>query len=69
LVSTEGSAGKRISDRRLGAIGIDSNLGQLVLAELDRFGNFLGGESMGCVTYGKRRGQAKAIGLLVGKTG
>jgi IS605 OrfB family transposase len=55
----------RISDRRLGAIGIDINLGATgagrTFTELDRFGNFLGGESMGCVTYGKRRGQAKAL--------
>jgi len=50
-----------ISDRRLGAIGIDINLEQLVLAELDRFGNFIGGDCIGCVTYGKRRAQAKAI--------
>jgi IS605 OrfB family transposase len=61
FVSTERSPGKRISDRRLGAIGIDINREQLVLAELDRFGNFMGGEGIGCVTYGKRRAQAKAI--------
>jgi IS605 OrfB family transposase len=61
FVSTECASGKQISDRRLGAIGIDINVGQLVLAELDRFGNFLGGEGIGCVTYGKTRAQAKAI--------
>jgi len=61
FVAMEGSPGKRISDRRWGAIGIDINLEQLVLAELDRFGNFLGGDCIGCVTYGKRRAQAKAI--------
>ena len=36
-------------------------MGQLVLAELDRCGNFLGGQSIGCVTYGKGQGQAKAV--------
>ena len=56
FVSTEGLPGKRISDRRRGAIGLDINVGQLVLAELDRCANFLG-----CVTYGKRPGQAKAV--------
>ena len=60
FISTEGSPGKRMSDRRRGAIGIDINVGQLVLAEVDRCGNFLGGESIGCVTYGTRQGQAKA---------
>jgi len=61
FVSTEGLPGKRMSDRRRGAIGIDINVGQLVLAELDRCGNFLGGQSIGCVPYGKRQGQAKAV--------
>jgi IS605 OrfB family transposase len=61
FVSTEGLPGKRISDRRRGAIGLDINVGQLVLAELDRCGNFLGGQSIGCVTYGKGQGQAKAV--------
>src|ERR1700752_1293520 len=61
FVAMEGTPGKRISDRRLGAIGIDINLEQLVLAELDRFGNFIGGDCIRCVTYGKRRAQAKAI--------
>jgi IS605 OrfB family transposase len=61
FVSSEGSPGKRISDRRLGAIGIDINVAQLVLAEVDRFGNFIGGERISCVSYGKRKAQAKAI--------
>ena len=55
FVSSEGSPGKPISERRLGAIGIDNNLKQLVLA------HFIGGERIGCVTYGKTQAQAKAI--------
>jgi hypothetical protein len=50
-----------ITDRRAGAIGIDINPNQLVLAELDRFGNFTGGQKIACVRYGKRPEQAKAI--------
>jgi hypothetical protein len=52
---------ERITERRLGAIGIDINPDQLVLAELDRFGNFIGGEHIPAVTYGKRPEQAQAI--------
>ena len=61
FVSTEASAVKRITDRRLGAIGLDLNPHQLVLAELNRCGNFQGGEHIPCMTYGKRREQAKAV--------
>jgi hypothetical protein len=45
----------------LGAIGLDLNPNQLVLAELDRCGNFQGGEHIPCITYGKRREHAKAM--------
>jgi len=61
FVSTEASPVKRISDRRLGAIGLDLNPNQLVLAELNRCGNFQGGEHISCITYGKSREQAKAV--------
>jgi IS605 OrfB family transposase len=61
FVSTEASPVERITDKRLGAIGIDINPDQLALAELDRFGNFTGGQHLSCVTYGKTRAQAKAI--------
>ena len=60
-MATEASPVKRTTDRRLGAIGIDLNPDQLVLAELDRCGNFTGGEHIPCNTYGKRKEQAKAI--------
>jgi len=61
FVSTEASPVKRITDRRLGAIGLDLNPDQLVLAEIDRCGNFQGGEHIPCITYGKSREQAKAV--------
>jgi IS605 OrfB family transposase len=61
FVSTEASPVKRITDRRLGAIGLDLNPNQLVLAEVDRCGNFQGGEDIPCISYGKRREQAKAV--------
>ena len=34
---------------------------QLVLAEVDRSGNFTGGEQIPCVTYSKTQEQAMAI--------
>ena len=61
FVSTEASPVKRITDRRLGAIGLDLNPDQLVLAEVNRSGNFQGGEHIPCITYGKSRAQAKAV--------
>jgi IS605 OrfB family transposase len=61
FVSSEASPVKRISERRLGAIGLDLNPHQFVLAELNRCGNFQGGEHIPCMTYGKRREQAKAM--------
>ena len=61
FVSTGASPVKRITDRRLGAIGLDLNPNQLVLAELNRCGNFQGGEHIPCITYGKRREHAKAM--------
>ena len=45
----------------MGAIGLDLNPNQLVLAEVNRCGNFQGGEHIPCITYGKRREQAKAV--------
>lgn len=61
LVSAEGARVKRITDKQLGAIGVDINPDQLVLAEVDRCGNFVGCEHISCVSDGKRRYQAKAI--------
>jgi len=55
FVSSEATRVERITDKRLGAIGIDLNPDQLVVAEVDGFGNFVVGEHLPCVTYGKRR--------------
>lgn len=66
FVSTEASPVPRITDRRRGAIGIDINSDQLAVAEVDGSGNFVGGEAIACVTYGKRRGQAAdLVGVAV----
>ena len=61
FVSSAATPVERITDKGLGAIGIDINPDQLVVAELDGFGNFIGGQHLPCVTYGKTREQAKAI--------
>ena len=61
FVSAEGTRVERITDKRLGAIGIDINPDQLVLAAVDRCGNLVGGEHIPCVSHGKSRDQAKAI--------
>jgi len=61
FVSAQATPVERVTDRRLGAIGIDINPDQLVLAGVDRCGNFVGGEHIPCVSHGKSRDQAKAI--------
>jgi hypothetical protein len=60
-VSTEAAPVERITDKRLGAVGIDINPDQLVLAQVDRSGNFVGGEHIASVTAGKTQEQTKAI--------
>jgi hypothetical protein len=50
FVSTQASPVTRITDKRVGVIGIDINPDQLVLAEVDRCGNFVSGEHLACVT-------------------
>jgi predicted NBD/HSP70 family sugar kinase len=42
-------------------IGVDINPDQLVLAEVDGSGNFVGGEHIPCITYGKSQDQVKAM--------
>lgn len=61
FVSSEASARERVSDRRLGAIGIDLNADHLAVAELDRHGNLLGARRIACGTYGKTQAQARAV--------
>lgn len=52
---------KRISDSRLGVIGIDINEDHLAITETDRFGNPIEYFSIPCATYGKTAEQRKAI--------
>ena len=61
FVATEVMQGKTITKKHCGAIGIDVNPDQLALAELDRCGNYIGGQAIACVPYGKTRNQAIAI--------
>ncbi len=52
---------KRISDIRLGVIGIDINADHLAVTETDRFGNPVEFFTVPCVTYGKTKDQRSAI--------
>jgi hypothetical protein len=60
-VSTEAAPVERITDKRLGAVGIDINPDQLVLAQVDRSGKFVGGEHIASVTAGTTQEQTKAM--------
>lgn len=61
FVFAEASPVKPVTDRRRGTIGVDINPDQLVLAEVDRSGNFVGGAHIPCLTYGKSQDQVKAM--------
>ena len=50
-----------VTDRRLGAIGVDLNADHLALTETDRSGNFVSAFSVPLVTYGLSAHQAEAI--------
>ena len=50
-----------VTDRRLGAIGVDLNADHLAVTETDRTGNFVNAFSVPLVTYGKSAQQAEAI--------
>ena len=50
-----------ITNRRLGAIGVDLNAGHLAVTETDRSGNFVNTFSVPLVTYGKSAHQAEAL--------
>ena len=50
-----------VTDRRLGAIGVDLNADHLAVTETDRSGNFVNAFSVSLVTYGKSAHQAEAI--------
>ncbi|MDA8215919.1 MAG: IS200/IS605 family accessory protein TnpB-related protein, partial [Nitrospiraceae bacterium] len=61
FVTVEVPEVKRISDSRLGVIGIDINADHLAVTETDRFGNPVEYFSIPCNTYGKTSEQRKAI--------
>ena len=50
-----------VTDRRLGAIGVDLNADHLAVTETDRSGNFVNTFSVPLVTYGKSAHQAEAL--------
>ena len=50
-----------VTDRSLGAIGIDLNADHLAVAEADRSGNFINTFSVPLVTYGMSAHQAEAL--------
>jgi hypothetical protein len=65
FVSADASPVKPVTDRRWGTIGVDINPDQLVLAEVDGSGNFVGGEHI----HGKSQDQVKAILGEIAKQG
>ena len=50
-----------VTDRKLGAIGVDLNADHLAVTETDRSGNFANTFSVPLVTYGKSAHQAEAL--------
>ena len=50
-----------VTDRRLGAIGVDLNAGHLAVAETDASGNYLRAWRVPLVTYGRSSHQAEAL--------
>ena len=52
---------KKISDGRIGVIGIDINADHLAVTETDRFGNLVEHFTVPCVTYGHTSGRRNAI--------
>ena len=50
-----------LTDRRLGAVGVDLNADHLAVTETDRSGNFVNTFSVPLVTYGKSAHQAEAL--------
>ena len=61
FVSTEQKEPKWITNKELGAIGVDINADHLAIVETDRFGNPIAHKSIPLVTYGKKSDQTLAI--------
>ena len=52
---------KPVTQKGLGAIGIDLNANHIVLVETDRFGNFIDSKTIPLNTYGKNPNQTQAL--------
>jgi len=50
-----------VTNKALGAIGVDINVNHLALAQTDRFGNIIDHKTIPLTTYGKSKEQAKAV--------
>lgn len=61
FVSVEVEPPLRVTNRAVGAIGIDINADHLAVAEVDRFGNLVGAKRITTSTYGKSKPQTRAI--------
>lgn len=61
FVSCEAQAVKSVSNRDMGAIGVDINADHLAVSELDRFGNLVDCHRIDLPIYGKTTDQAKAL--------
>ena len=61
FVTTDIAKAPVVTDRRLGAIGVDLNVDHLAVTETDRSGNFANAFSVPLVTYGKSAHQAEAF--------
>ncbi len=61
FVTTNVEKAPVVTDRKLGAIGVDLNADHLAVTETDRSGNFLNAFSVPLVTYGKSSHQAEAL--------
>ena len=61
FVTTKMVSAPVVTDRRLGAIGVDLNADHLAITETDRSGNYVNAFSVPLVTYGKSAHQAEAL--------
>ena len=61
FATTEIAKAAVVTDRSLGAIGVDLNADHMAVTETDRSGNFFNTFSMPLVTYGKSAHQAEAL--------
>ena len=60
-VSCQAQSVQSVSNRALGAIGIDVNADHLAVSEVDRFDNWMDSQRIDLHAYGKSTAQAKAL--------